>query len=65
MKDGDNNQVFPTEFQITSLMLCTFKCHLPQYSRFLPTPRLKSTRNTTRLLHIVKSVQTKLYKRDN
>ena len=65
MKDGDNNQVFPAEFQITSLMHCTFKCHLPRFSTGFPTAWLKKTRNITRLRHIVNSVQTKLHKLDD
>jgi len=65
MKEGDTKQFFPTEFQTTSQMLCTFNRHLPRSANGFPNAWLKRTRNITKLRHIVKSVQTKLYKRDD
>ena len=58
------DQFLPSEFQITFLMPCKFKCHLPLFSTGFPNACDKRRRNITMLHHIVKTVQKKLHKRD-
>jgi len=64
MKDGDTNQFLPSEFQITFLMPCKFKYHLPVLAIGCPNACDKRTRNSTTSHHIVNTVQKKLRKRD-
>jgi hypothetical protein len=64
-EDGDTNQLFHTEFQITFLMPCKYTCHLPLFATGSPNACDKRTRSITMPNHIVNTVLKKPNKRDD